>query len=76
MQSPVHVSVHAFESLVKRNQSRYEDDARKAVAEAGGNYTPLESQSDELKTYLDTIMVLPSEGIDILQWWKQHENNF
>ena len=32
-QSPVHVPVHAFESPVKRNWSRYEDDTREVAEE-------------------------------------------
>ena len=62
----VHVSVHAFESSVKRNWSRYEDNTKEVVAEAECLYSLSRSPSDELETHLNTRMVLPSEEIDIL----------
>ena len=75
-QSPVHIPVQAFESPVKRNWSRYEDDAREAAQQSGVHYTPPGSQGDELERYLRTGMVMPFEEIDVLQWWKQHEKDF
>ena len=75
-QSPVHVSIHAYELAVKQNWSRYEDDAREIAQETGGHYTPLGLQGNELDRYLWAGMVLPFEEIDILQWWKQYEKNF
>ena len=66
MQSPVHVPVHAFESPIKRNWLRYEDDAREAAQEAGAYYTPPGSQRDELERYLRTGMVMPFKEIDVL----------
>ena len=68
MQLPIHVPVHVFESPVKRNWSRYEDDTREAAHEAGGQYTPPRSQGDELDRYLRTGMVMPFEENDVLRW--------
>ena len=66
-QSPVYVPVYTFESPVKRNWLKYEDDAREAAVEANRHNTLSGSQSDEFETYLNTRIVLPSEEIETLR---------